>query len=173
MAKTRAALIALTTGAPRIEFEASTRSTVPEAPAAFEDLVALIIVAGLSDFYLALDRRAVEMSQAMRKMALSPHDLSFRQHVAALLEAPELPIDAVLAGAQFGLTAIQTELLALLMVGMTNPQLAEALTISEAGVRYRLTHLYRTLKVKGRAEAVARAKALGLEWLAETSENHK
>ena len=30
-----------------------------------------------------------------------------------------------------------------------------------------------TLKVSGRAEAVARAKTLGLEWLAETSENHK
>jgi DNA-binding CsgD family transcriptional regulator len=143
------------------------------APAAFEDLVALIIVASLSDFYLALDRRAVEMSRAMRELALSPHDLTFRQHVAALLEAPELPLDAVLAGAQFGLTAIQTELLALLMVGLTNPQLAEALTISEAGVRYRLTRLYRTLKVSGRAEAVARAKTLGLEWLAETSENHK
>jgi DNA-binding CsgD family transcriptional regulator len=143
------------------------------APAAFEDLVALIIVAGLTDFYLTVDRRAIEMSHAMRRLALSPHDLTFRQHVAALLDAPELPIDAVLAGAQFGLTAIQTELLALLMVGSTNPQLAEALTISEAGVRYRLTRLYRTLKVNGRVEAVARAKALGLEWLAEASENHR
>jgi len=143
-----------------------------DATAGFEDLVALTIVAGLTDFYLALDRRAVEMSRAMRKLALSPQDLTFRQHVAALLEAPELPIDAVLAGAQFGLTAIQTELLALLMVGSTNPQLAEALNISEAGVRYRLTHLYRTLKVTSRAEAVARAKALGLEWLAEASANH-
>lgn len=143
------------------------------APAAFEDLVALIIVAALTDFYLTVDRRAIEMSRAMRKLALAPHDLTFRQHVAALLEAPELPIDAVLAGAQFGLTAIQTELLALLMVGSTTPQLAEALTISEAGVRYRLTRLYRTLKVNGRAEAVARAKALGLEWLAETAEHYK
>ena len=142
------------------------------ATAGFEELVALIIVAGLTDFYLALDRRAVEMSRAMRKLALSPQDLTFRQHVAALLEAPELPIDAVLAGAQFGLTAIQTELLALLMVGSTNPQLAEALNISESGVRYRLTHLYRTLKVTGRVEAVARAKALGLEWLAEASADH-
>ena len=150
-----------------------TAIAMERAPAAFEDLVALIIVASLSDFYLALDRRAVEMSRAMRKLALSPHDLTFRQHVSALLEAPELPIDAVLAGAQFGLTAIQTELLALLMVGSTNPQLAEALTISEAGVRYRLTRLYRTLNVNGRAEAVARAKALGLEWLAETADNHK
>ena len=143
------------------------------ASAGFEDLVALIIVAGLTDFYLTVDRRAIEMSHAMRKLALSPHDLTFRQHVAALLEAPELPIDAVLAGAQFGLTAVQTELLALLMVGLTNQQLAEALTISEAGVRYRLTRLYRTLKVNGRVEAVARAKALGLEWLAETAKNHK
>jgi DNA-binding CsgD family transcriptional regulator len=143
-----------------------------EATAGFEDLVALIIVAGLTDFYLALDRRAMEMSRAMRKLALSPQDLTFRQHVAALLEAPELPIDAVLAGAQFGLTAIQTELLALLMVGSTTPQLADALNISESGVRYRLTHLYRTLKVTSRAEAVARAKALGLEWLAEASADH-
>jgi DNA-binding CsgD family transcriptional regulator len=139
------------------------------APEAFEDLVALIIVASLTDFYLALDRRAIEMSRAMRAMALSPQDLTFRRHVAALLEAPELPVDAVLAGAQFGLTAIQTELLALLMVGSTSPQMAEALSISEAAVRYRLTRLYRTLKVHGRTEAVARARAMGLDWLAEAS----
>jgi DNA-binding CsgD family transcriptional regulator len=57
---------------------------------------------------------------------------------------------------------MQIELLAYLMLGLTNQQIADAASVSEATVRYRLTPLYRTLGVRGRKAAAERARELGL-----------
>ncbi len=73
-----------------------------------------------------------------------------------------VPIDALLAAGQLGLTASQTELIPYLMLGMSNQEIADALSVSEATVRYRLTRLYRCLGVKGRKAAAERARELGL-----------
>ena len=76
-----------------------------------------------------------------------------------------VPIDALLAAGQLGLTAVQTELIPYLMLGLSNQEIADALSVSEATVRYRLTRLYRTLGVRGRKAAAERARELGLEAL--------
>ncbi|HEX5579126.1 MAG TPA: helix-turn-helix transcriptional regulator [Candidatus Limnocylindria bacterium] len=73
-----------------------------------------------------------------------------------------VPIDAVLTAGQLGLTANQTELIPFLMLGASNQDIADALSVSEATVRYRLTRLYRSLGVKGRKAAAERALELGL-----------
>jgi DNA-binding NarL/FixJ family response regulator len=77
----------------------------------------------------------------------------------------DVPVDVVLAAGQLGLTAIQAELLAYLVLGLTNLEIAEATQVSEAAVRYRLTRLYRTLGVIGRREARRRAIELGIRGL--------
>ena len=84
-----------------------------------------------------------------------------------------VPIDVLLTAGQLGLTATQTELIPYLMLGLSNLEIADALSVSEATVRYRLTRLYRSLGVRGRKAAAERARELGLGALVpSTAPNH-
>lgn len=89
-----------------------------------------------------------------------------REHVKAGLDRAvhggPVPVDALLTAGPLGLTATQTELIPYLMLGLSNQEIADALSVSEATVRYRLTRLYRSLGVRGRKAAAQRARELGL-----------
>jgi DNA-binding CsgD family transcriptional regulator len=87
----------------------------------------------------------------------------FGRHLAAALGDRLVAAPAVVAAAGHGLTAAQSELLTFLLVGCSNREIAEALSQSEATVKAHLTALYRQLGVRGRAEAVAEARRLGLD----------
>ena len=60
-------------------------------------------------------------------------------------------------GSQWGLSARQSEILALLATGMTNRAIAEALFVSDNTVRTHLKAVFRKLSVTNRSQAVARA----------------
>ena len=60
-------------------------------------------------------------------------------------------------GSEWGLTARESETLALLAIGMSNRGIAEALILSENTVRTHLKAVFRKLLVTSRTEAVARA----------------
>ena len=62
-------------------------------------------------------------------------------------------------GSQWGLTARESETLALLAIGMPNRAIAEALFVSENTVRTHLKAVFRKLSVTSRTQAVARAVA--------------
>ena len=62
-------------------------------------------------------------------------------------------------GSQWGLTARESETLALLAIGMANRDIAEALFVSENTVRTHLKAVFRKLSVTSRSQAVARALA--------------
>jgi DNA-binding NarL/FixJ family response regulator len=62
-------------------------------------------------------------------------------------------------GSQWGLTARESETLALLAVGMANRTIADALFVSENTVRTHLKAVFRKLAVTSRSQAVARAVA--------------
>jgi DNA-binding CsgD family transcriptional regulator len=130
-----------------------------------EDVIILLVLGALSHQYVKVDRRAIELSEAMQAPEFGPEQLGFRQRLARALRAPDLPVDAVIAAGHLGLTAQQAELMGHLVIGLTNREIADALGLSEAAVRYRLTRLYRALGVPGRQEAAARALALGLTGL--------
>jgi LuxR family maltose regulon positive regulatory protein len=68
----------------------------------------------------------------------------------------------LLAASRQGLTVIQAELLAYLVLGLTNQEIADATKVGVPTVRYRLTRLYRALGVSGRQAAAMRARELGL-----------
>ncbi|HET6745459.1 MAG TPA: LuxR C-terminal-related transcriptional regulator [Candidatus Limnocylindria bacterium] len=87
---------------------------------------------------------------------------SVRVGLSRVVRGGSVPIDVLLTAGQLGLTAAQTELVAYLILGLSNMQIAEALSLSEATVRYRLTRLYRVLGVRGRKAAAERARELGL-----------
>jgi len=129
---------------------------------AFEDAALLLMVAILCDWFVRVDRRAVELSEAMSASPLDGTQLTIREGLQRVLGTMQMPVDVVLAAAQLGLTVVQAELLAYLVLGLTNQEIADATSVSEAAVRYRLTRLYRALGVQRRRGAVRRALALGL-----------
>ena len=60
------------------------------------------------------------------------------------------------------LTGRELELLRLIDAGLSNQAIAERLVITVGTVKWYLNHLYAKLDVRGRTEALARARALGL-----------
>lgn len=86
-----------------------------------------------------------------------------RARIAHALRHEPLPVDSLIAGAHLGLEVRETEMLGFLVMGLTNQEVADALSISEATVKYRLTRLYRRLGVRRRAEAIALARSMGME----------
>ena len=137
---------------------------------AAEDLLTVAVLALMVDWFLAVDERAMQLSEAVaaaRRLDVS--DIELRRRLALAAGESPLPIDTLLVGGQLGLTADQIELLGYLLLGLGNHQIANAVGRSEATVRYRLTRLYLALEVKGRRSAVQRARELGLDSLVDPS----
>jgi DNA-binding NarL/FixJ family response regulator len=133
---------------------------------AAEDLLTVAVLALMVDWFLAVDRRAMELSKAVTTARTGDvSDIQLRQRLALAASESPLPIDTLLVGGQLGLTVDQVELLGYLLLGLGNHQIADAVGRSEATVRYRLTRLYRALGVRGRRSAVQRARELGLDSL--------
>jgi DNA-binding CsgD family transcriptional regulator len=129
---------------------------------AFENGSVLLVVAFLSDWFVRVDRRALELNDALRAPRFGSEHMAIREGLQRALGSMDIPLDVVLAAGRVGLTAIQAELLSYLVLGLTNMEIADATQLSEAAVRYRLTRLYRSLGVRGRGEAADRARELGL-----------
>jgi len=137
---------------------------------AAEDLLTVAVLALMVDWFLSVDRRAMELSEAVATARTgNVSDIQLRQRLAVAAGESPLPIDTLLAGGQLGLTVDQIELLGYLLLGLGNHQIADAVGRSEATVRYRLTRLYRALGVRGRRAAVQRARELGLDSLVDPS----
>ena len=140
------------------------------APMAVRELVVsalyqpavVVVVAALADQLALLDRSATDLARTAAAGMLEGRYRSLRRGLSRALPGNRVPTQALLTAGQLGLTAIQTELLAYLMLGLTNQEIADAASVSEATVRYRLTPLYRTLGVRGRKAAAERARELGL-----------
>jgi DNA-binding CsgD family transcriptional regulator len=134
---------------------------------AADDLLTVAAIALLVDWFMAIDRRAMALSAAMRAgEALGESPIEVRRRLALAAGESPVPVDTLVVGGQLGLTANQIELLGYLILGFGNAQIADAIGRSEATVRYRLTSLYRVLGVTGRGAAIERARDLGLDSLA-------
>lgn len=127
-----------------------------------EDASVVVIIALLSDWFVRVDRRALELSEAVAHAPAGAKTLAIREGLQRALGPMEVPLDVLVAAGGAGLTVIQAELLAYLALGLTNQQIADATSVSDATVRYRLTRLYRSLGVRGRKAAVTRARNIGL-----------
>lgn len=129
---------------------------------ALEDASVVVILALLSDWFVRVDRRALDLSEAVARAPAGTESLALREGLRRALGPLDVPVDVLVTAGEAGLTVIQAELLAYLALGLTNQQIADATNVSDATVRYRLTRLYRSLGVRGRGAAVARARGLGL-----------
>jgi DNA-binding CsgD family transcriptional regulator len=130
---------------------------------AVDDVLTVAVIAVLIDWFMGVDRRVVALSTALHTAeARQESAIELRRRLALAAGESPLPVDALVAAGQLGLTANQIELLGYLQLGFGNAHIADAVGRSEATVRYRLTGLYRALGVSGRAAAIERARDLGL-----------
>jgi DNA-binding CsgD family transcriptional regulator len=129
---------------------------------ALEDAAVVVIIGVLSDWFVRVDARAIALSEALAYAPAGAEKLAIRDGLTRALGPMEISLDVLLAASRDGLTVIQAELLAYLVLGLTNQEIADATKVGVPTVRYRLTRLYRALGVKGRKAAVARAHQIGL-----------
>jgi DNA-binding CsgD family transcriptional regulator len=127
-----------------------------------QNALVMIGVSVLAERLRRLQRPSPGVMVAVPMSTMDPARTTVRDGLTRALRADEFPVDAVLAAGQAGLTALQAELLPYLLLGLTNLEIADAIQVSEATVRYRLTRLYRSLGVSGRRQAADRARELGL-----------
>ena len=135
---------------------------VDRGAGAIQELTVLVVVAVVCARLVRTERWGRELNEALTIPPFGAEQLAIRDGLVRALRTMDIPVDVVIAAGQVGLTAVQAELLAYLMLGLTNYEISDAVGLSESAVRYRLTHLYRTLGVKGRKEAAAHAHALGI-----------
>jgi LuxR family maltose regulon positive regulatory protein len=117
----------------------------------------------------------LEAQSAKRKAQNDPDQLTLIERLLASLrgstERPAQVSEAAPAlrfalerfnALQEPLTARELELLRLIDAGLSNQAIAERLVLTVGTVKFYLSHLYGKLDVRGRTEALARARALGL-----------
>ena len=109
--------------------------------------------------YLVKDAADVELVQAIRQVSAG------RQYVhpilGAALLAPDFP-PARLSGPGGELSDRETEVLTLIALGLTNPEIAERLYVSVRTVETHRAHIQQKLNVRNRAELVRLAREAGL-----------
>ncbi len=111
------------------------------------------IEAGASG-YLLKAAPAGEILAGIRSVAAG--DVALAPSIAAML------VNRVKAPAGPTLSARETEVLALVAQGKSNPAIAKALFVSEATVKTHLLHVFEKLNVSDRTRAVTKAMELGL-----------
>ena len=111
------------------------------------------IEAGASG-YLLKAAPAGEILAGIRSVAAG--DVALAPSIAAML------VNRVKAPAGPTLSARETEVLALVAQGKSNPAIAQALFVSEATVKTHLLHVFEKLNVSDRTRAVTKAMELGL-----------
>lgn len=109
--------------------------------------------------YLLKEAADVELVEAVRQVA------SGRQYVHPTMGAALLAPDAgprCLGGPGGHLSDRETEVLRLVALGLTNPQIAEDLIVSVRTVETHRSHIYQKLDVSERADLVRIARKAGL-----------
>ncbi len=111
--------------------------------------------------YLTKDAGSAEIRQAMQRVLNDQAvvDPAVQHHLLdAIATTPAAPASAL----PDGLTPREAEVLTLIAAGLTNPEIATRLFISEGTVKSHINHLLPKIDARDRAQAVAYAYRKGL-----------
>jgi NarL family two-component system response regulator LiaR len=114
------------------------------------DLVQAVLKAGAIS-YLLKNVDADELADAIRAAHMGRSTLAL-EAIQALVQIAESPDEP-----DFGLTPREQEVLALLVKGLNNPEIAERLVVSRATAKAHVSNILSKLGVSNRAEAIALA----------------
>ena len=128
-----------------------------------EDTVIRALRAGASGYVLK-DAPFAEIAQAIRQVASGQSYLTpaIARRVLAELQRSDARPDPIAATDEAGLTARETQVLALIGRGLSNREIGGKLAISERTVENHIRSLYSKLGVRSRSQALLRAVQLGL-----------
>jgi NarL family two-component system response regulator LiaR len=121
-----------------------------------KDLIEQALQAGAMG-YLLKNVSAEELAQAIREAHAGRSTLA-PEATQALIQAARQRAGQ----ADYGLTAREQEVLALLVAGLSNAEIAERLVVSVATVKFHVRNVLSKLEVDSRTEAVALALQKGL-----------
>jgi len=113
--------------------------------------------------YLTKDAGADEIQQALRRVASGEAalDPAVQRHLVEAI-ADGVPAEPRSGPLPDGLTAREAEVLTLIAGGLSNPEIAERLVVSEATVKSHVNHLLAKIGARDRAQAVGYAYRRGL-----------
>ncbi len=111
--------------------------------------------------YLTKDAGAAEIQQALHRVAggQAALDPVVQRHLVEAIAAETPPPAEPMPD---GLTAREAEVLTLIAAGLSNPEIAERLVVSEATVKSHVNHLLPKIGARDRAQAVGYAYRHGL-----------
>ena len=113
--------------------------------------------------YLTKDASAEEIQQALERVVSGQAALDPAvQHLLIEAITSSGPSSAPASSLPDGLTAREAEVLALIAEGLSNPDIAARLVVSEATVKSHINHLLPKIGARDRAQAVAYAYRHGL-----------
>jgi NarL family two-component system response regulator LiaR len=106
--------------------------------------------------YLLKNVSAGDLAEAIRAAHAKRSTLA-PEAIQALIQAEQQP-----SAQDYGLTPRENEVLALLVEGMTNPDIAERLSVSRSTAKAHVSNILSKLGVSNRAEAIALSLEQGL-----------
>ena len=99
------------------------------------------------------------MAQLLKQLAITGF---MPDYIGQLLTHSSLSIASLSLSLSTSLTEREVEVLRLIVAGLTNREIAEALVVSVGTVKTHINHIYQKLDVHNRTQAVALARELDL-----------
>jgi NarL family two-component system response regulator LiaR len=106
--------------------------------------------------YLLKNVSAEDLAAAIREAHAGRSTLA-PEAIQALIQADSLPLPEQLSSETFDLTPRENEVLALIVEGLTNPEIAERLVVSRSTAKAHVSNILAKMGVTNRAEAIALA----------------
>jgi LuxR family maltose regulon positive regulatory protein len=132
-----------------------TQQKIDRALSVLEQALSFAELEGYMRIFLDHGKPMEELLRSALARGITPN------YVAQLLEQNELKLKPTQSLIE-PLSERETEILRLIVAGLSNPEIAEELIIAESTVKTHINHIYAKLNVTSRTQSIAKARSLKL-----------